>query len=96
MYLMKFDTAGYVLSYILSVLMVAACFTYAISIRVYFRKHVEKFTDPDFKKRYGEVYNGIKEPYKRVSLTVSEVFIYRRIMYAFVAVYLTNWKQAQQ
>ena len=87
---MNFSNAGYAFSYALSFISIGAIIFYAFVIRHFLHNNVDRFHEVNFKKKFGEMYNGLKEPYQKWVLISQDVFVLRRFVYGFTAIFLVH------
>ena len=106
---MNYSTPGYIASSILSWLSIIAVVGYGIWFRVFIRKNRDKLADEEFNRKFGEAYLGVKtdqnlkhalspasdfETKKEPpSMAWSELYIWRRVVFAFTAIFLQLWLQ---
>ena len=87
---MNFSNGGYAFSYALSFIAIGAIVFYAFVIRHFLHNNVYRFHEFDFKKKFGEMYSGLKEPYQKWLLISQDVFVLRRFIYGFIAIFLVH------
>ena len=86
----NFSNRGYALSYAISFISIGAVGFYAFVIRHFLHNNVDRFHEENFKNKFGEMYNGLKSPYKKWLLISQDVFVLRRFIYGSTAIFLIH------
>ena len=86
---------GYILSLMFAGLALVAVFGYAFWIQFFLKRRLEDFENPAFRNKFGQAYLGIRKTFDRSTLTHYQLFVARRIIFCFIAVFMVN-QQCEQ
>ena len=81
---------GYILSLVSAAMALIAVFGYAFWIQFFIKAKLADLRTPEFQNKFGEAYLGIRKTFTEGTLLHYQLFVARRIVFCFIAVFMVN------